>query len=202
MIAIIDYGAGNLRSVYNAFRYIGQDARICRAPDELGASDRIVFPGVGNGGDVINGLRSSGFDKAILRAIRDGVPFLGICVGLQMLFSSTEEAEGAECMDLVRGRVRRFPRDKGLKVPQIGWNTVSVRNSGCPLFRGVKDDPYFYFVHSYYCDSREPETTVGVTEYGVEYTSALWKDNIFAVQFHPERSQDNGLKILRNFVEI
>ncbi|MBD3296661.1 MAG: imidazole glycerol phosphate synthase subunit HisH, partial [Candidatus Omnitrophica bacterium] len=193
---------GNLRSVYNAFRYIGQDAAICRSPEELDGADRLVFPGVGNAGDVINGLRSSGLDKAILRAIGEGVPFLGICVGLQMLFSSTEEAEGAECMGLVGGRVRRFPRQKALKVPQIGWNTVSVRNRDCPLFKGIKDDPYFYFVHSYYCESEEPDTTAGVTEYGVKYTSALWKDNIFAVQFHPERSQDNGLKMLGNFAEI
>jgi len=200
MIGIIDYGAGNLRSVYNAFRYIGEDARICATPSELGRADKVVFPGVGNGGDVIGGLRSRGFDSAILDALGKGKPFLGICVGLQMLFNYTEEAEGVKCLDLVKGGVKRFPGGAGLKVPQIGWNTVKIENNECPLFAGIKDNSFFYFVHSYYCDSAEPETTAGTTEYGVSYTSALWKENMFAVQFHPERSQDNGLKVLKNFV--
>lgn len=202
MVGIIDYGAGNIRSVYNAFKYIGEDVKVCAKASELASADKVVFPGVGNGGDVIGGLRSMGFDEAIMKSLDAGKPFLGICVGLQMLFKSTEEAPGAECLSLLKGKVRRFSEDDELKVPQIGWNTVKILKDGCPIFKGIEDNTYFYFVHSYYCDSEEREYVSGETEYGIKYTSSIWKDNMFAVQFHPERSQANGIKLLENFSKL
>ena len=200
MIGIIDYGAGNLRSVFNAFRYLGQDVKICEGPKEISFFDRIVLPGVGSSKDAMEGLVSRDLVAPIIGHIEAGKPFLGICLGLQLLFDRSEESGGCDCLGLVSGEVKLFPGDKGLKVPQIGWNTVSIEKEGCPFFKGIKNDTYFYFVHSYYCEKGKKDHTLGVTEYGVSYTSALWKDNIFAVQFHPERSQENGLKVLENFI--
>ncbi len=197
MIGIIDYGGGNLRSVYNAFRYIGRDVRICETPEDLDRVDKIVLPGVGSSKDAMTALESGGYREKIMSDIGSGKPFLGICLGLQLLFSRSDEAGGCDCLDLVPGEVKAFSGD-GLKVPQIGWNTVRSVSRGCPLFRGIPDGEYFYFVHSYYC-AYTGEYTTGVTDYGVEYTSALWKENVLAVQFHPERSQGNGMKLLENF---
>ncbi|MBD3425847.1 MAG: imidazole glycerol phosphate synthase subunit HisH [Candidatus Omnitrophica bacterium] len=202
MIGIIDYGAGNLRSVHNAFRYIGEEVIICADRASMKDVDKLVFPGVGSGKDAMEGLAKRGLTGAIKDYLGDGRPFLGICLGLQLLFTRSEESGGCEGLGVVEGNVRLFPRAEGLKVPQIGWNTVNILKEGCPLFKGVRSGSYFYFVHSYYCDSTEKESTCGITEYGLEYTSALWKDNIYAVQFHPERSQSNGLKILENFSRL
>jgi len=202
MTGIIDYGSGNLRSVFNAFRYLGEDVRICDDPDALGSVDRIVLPGVGSSKDALAGLSQRGLVEPLLRHIQDGRLFLGICLGLQLLFDRSEEAGGCDCLKVIRGDVRLFPGGRGLKVPQIGWNTVRMAEGKCPLFEGIEDSSYFYFVHSYYCENEESEFTAGRTEYGVTYTSALWKENIYAVQFHPERSQKNGLKLLKNFVEM
>jgi len=202
MIGIIDYGAGNLKSVYSAFRYLGQETTICREAGALEKADKLVLPGVGAIADAMNGLSSAGLIGPVKSAIREGKHFLGICLGLQLLFSRGEEFGGCECLDIIKGKVRLFPGGGGLKVPQIGWNTVRITNSDCPLFKGISDGSFFYFVHSFYCDSDEGKFTSGMTEYGIEYTSAVWKDNIFAVQFHPERSQDNGLKILENFIKL
>ncbi len=202
MIGIIDYGAGNLRSVYNAFRYVGENAKICGTPDSLKGIDKMVFPGVGSGKDAMDVLAAKDLDVAINKHIKSGDPFLGICLGLQLLFSRTEESGGCGCLNIVPGEVKLFPGGAGLKVPQIGWNTVRIEKKGCPVLKGIKDGAYFYFVHSYYCDSSEPQSTCGITEYGLSYTSALWKENVYAVQFHPERSQDNGLKILENFTKL
>jgi glutamine amidotransferase len=202
VIAIIDYGSGNLKSVLNAFRYLKQDVEVCDDPGMLGKADKIVLPGVGSSKDAMEGLRERALVEPLLAGIKKGKPFLGICLGLQMLFKRSEESGGCDCLGIVDGEVKLFSGQPGLKVPSIGWNTVSVRKKGCPLFKGIADDSYFYFVHSYYCDSREKELTAGVTEYGLEYASAIWKDNIFAVQFHPERSQSNGIKMLENFTKI
>ncbi|MGB2631000.1 MAG: imidazole glycerol phosphate synthase subunit HisH [Candidatus Omnitrophota bacterium] len=202
MIGIIDYGSGNLRSVYNAFRYLGQDVKICENPDEVRAFDKIVLPGVGSSRDALEGLKQRDLVGPLMGSIEKGKPFLGICLGLQLLFTRSEESGGCDCLGVIRGEVKLFPRGAGLKVPQIGWNTVKMRDPGCPIFKGLKDESYFYFVHSYYCSSEEMEYTAGETEYGISYTSVLWKDNIFAMQFHPERSQANGMKILENFVRI
>ena len=202
MITIIDYGSGNLRSVYNAFKYLNADVKICEDPRDIDKADKIVLPGVGSSQDAMNGLSQRDLIDPLLRNIEKGKPFLGICLGLQLLFNTSEESGGCDCLGLIDGEVKLFPRERGIKVPQIGWNTVKINDEACPFFKGIKDETYFYFVHSYYCDNREEASTVGVTEYALEYTSAVWKDNIFAVQFHPERSQENGLKILENFTKI
>jgi imidazole glycerol-phosphate synthase subunit HisH len=202
MIGIVDYGGGNLRSVYNAFRYIGEAVKVCGSPADLDAADRVVLPGVGSSKDAMDSLKRGGYADSIKRNISAGKPFLGICLGLQLLFDFSEEAGGCNCLGLVPGVVKLFDRDRGVKVPQIGWNTVKFSLNNCPIFRGVDDRSYFYFVHSYYCHSEDSRYVAGVTSYGVDYTSALWKDNLFALQFHPERSQKNGLKILENFSRL
>ncbi len=202
MIGIIDYGSGNLRSVYNAFRYLDQEVFVCKTPEELKKADRIVLPGVGSSKDAMTQLKQSGLSEALLQELNKGKSFLGICLGLQLLFSKSYESGGCDCLGIVKGEVKLFPGGPGLKVPQIGWNTVKVNERNCPLFEGVEDNSFFYFVHSYYCDNYESEYTLGTTEYGIQYVSALWKDNIYAVQFHPERSQENGLKILKNFIKL
>jgi glutamine amidotransferase len=202
MIGIVDYGSGNLRSVLNAFRYLGQDVEICEDPDGLRRADKIVLPGVGSSKDAMKGLTQRGLVGPLSECIKLGKPFLGICLGLQLLFTRSEEAGGCDCLNVISGKVKLFPADRGIKVPQIGWNTVDVRRKNCPIFKGIGSGTYFYFVHSYYCDSDEEEYTAGMTEYGVKYTSALWKDNIFAVQFHPERSQETGIKMMENFAKL
>ncbi|MBU0684105.1 MAG: imidazole glycerol phosphate synthase subunit HisH [Candidatus Omnitrophota bacterium] len=199
MIGIIDYGAGNLRSVYNAFQYLGQNVCVCTKPDELDYVDKIVLPGVGASKDAMQGLRQNGFIEPLLRNIKEGKDFLGICLGLQLLFNRSFEFGSNECLGLLKGEVKLFKPLNELKVPQIGWNTVKFIGAPCPVFKGIKDNSYFYFVHSYYCDNEESKFTLGETEYGIIYTSAIWKENVYAVQFHPERSQKNGLKILTNF---
>ncbi|MDP8298396.1 MAG: imidazole glycerol phosphate synthase subunit HisH [Candidatus Tantalella remota] len=202
MIGIIDYGTGNLKSVYNAFRYLGQDAKVCEKGEELSGVDKVVLPGVGSSRDALEGLASRGMIDALKKSISDGKPFLGICLGLQLLYTHSEESGGCDCLGLLKGDVRLFPGGGDLKVPQIGWNTVAKTKDDCPLFKGIEDGSFFYFVHSYYCESDGDEFTSGITEYGVKYTSAVWKDNMYAVQFHPERSQVNGLKMLENFIKL
>ena len=202
MTGIIDYGSGNIRSVFNGFRYLGEDVKICDNADKLNAVDKLVLPGVGSSRDAIEGLSRKGLTEAVLEYIKGGKPFLGICLGLQLLFDRSEEGGGCDCLGVIRGSVRLFPGGNGLKVPQIGWNTVKFSGRECPLFEGIRDESYFYFVHSYYCDNEETGFTSGETGYGVTYTSALWKENVYAVQFHPERSQKNGLKLLENFIKL
>jgi glutamine amidotransferase len=202
MIGIIDYGSGNLRSVFNAFRFLGQDVKVCGDPDALVRVDKVVLPGVGSSKGAMEGLQQRGLVEPLLEHIKKGTPFLGICLGLQLLFTRSPEGGGCDCLDVIQGEVKIFPRDSGLKIPQIGWNTVELRNEDCPVFKGIRNETYFYFVHSYYCETKDAGYNAGITKYGLSYTSALWKDNIFAVQFHPERSQANGLKILTNFAGL
>jgi len=202
MISIIDYGSGNIRSVYNAFRHIGCRVKVCDSAKELKNADKIVLPGVGVSREAMKRLRDGGFIEPLLENIAKGVPFLGICLGLQLLLSRSFEFGKNACLNLIPGEVKRFPISGGLKVPQIGWNTVKFTGEACPLFKGARDESYFYFVHSFFCDVKDAVFKVGETKYGIRYTSAVWKDNIFAVQFHPERSQKNGLKILKNFGEL
>jgi glutamine amidotransferase len=202
MIAIIDYGSGNLKSVLNAFKYLNEDVSVCAEPDMLEKADKIVLPGVGSSKDAMVGLAKRSLIEPLFEGIKKGKPFLGICLGLQMLLDSSEESGGCDCLGVVQGEVRLFPGREGMKVPQIGWNTVSLKKNGCPIFKGIEDNSYFYFVHSYYCENKDKSLTAGATEYGLSYTSALWKDNIFAVQFHPERSQKNGIKMLENFTKL
>jgi len=196
MLTIIDYGAGNLRSVYMAFRRLGLEARITGKADEIRRADVLVLPGVGAFGDCIGKVRYLGLEPVITAAIADGKPFLGICVGLQLLFEVGEEMGEYRGLGVLPGRVRRFPQ--GLTVPHMGWNQIHQQKA-TPLWRGVPDGSYVYFVHSYYAEAYDPACVAATTDYGLDYCSAVARDNLFAIQFHPEKSQDVGERILRNF---
>lgn len=200
MIGILDYEAGNLGSVANAFRFLEIPARIVSAPAELRGISAMVLPGVGAFGDCLSKLRARGFEAPVKEWIAEGRPFLGICVGLQALFEGSDESPGVTGLGLLPGRVHRFTGQPGLKIPQIGWNSVKQVNPDCPLFAGVPDESYFYFVHSYRADAAG-EHVAGVTEYGGPFASVIWKDNVFAIQFHPEKSQKVGLALLQNFAD-
>ena len=203
MIALIDYGAGNLRSVHKALRYVGADVRIVTRPDEIGDARALVLPGVGAFDDCINALRNQELLNASLDFIKTGRPFLGICVGYQALFEASDEFNScAAGLSLFGGRVVRFKEDAGLKVPQIGWNQLHLKQPGCPLFRGIEEGAYVYFVHSFYPEPRDPSIVATETTYGQTFPSAVWKDNVYATQFHPEKSQKVGLQLLKNFVTL
>lgn len=201
MIGIVDYGMGNLGSVSNACKFLGLPAQIITRPDELGSCSAMVLPGVGAFGDCMQHLESHGFVPVVRNWIEQDQPFLGICLGLQALFAGSEESPGVPGLGVLKGTVRLFRNDGALKVPQIGWNSVSQKQAACPLFKDVADQAYVYFVHSYYADAEEESVVAGVTEYGMPYTSAVWRGNMMAVQFHPEKSQQVGLRMLRNFAE-
>ncbi len=200
MIAILDYGAGNLRSVVSALQYIGCDVSVTRDAQELMKADGAVLPGVGAFGDAVSHLRRGGLEQPIRDFIATGRPFLGICVGLQMLFEGSEESPGVPGLGIFRGMVRRIPSD-GLKVPHIGWNSLAWKTPS-PLFSGLGSDPYVYFVHSYYLKAAQPEIVTAQTRYGVDIDAAVGRDNVFATQFHPEKSGETGLAILRNFTQL
>jgi glutamine amidotransferase len=207
MIAIIDYGIGNLRSVEKAFLHVGGDARLTAKPAVVRAAHGVVVPGVGAFGACALGLRSGGFEALVLEAARSGKPLLGICVGMQLLFESSEEMGQHAGLGLLPGRVLRFREGQvdaagqRLKVPQIGWNQLWHDGSD-PLLAGVPGGSFAYFVHSYYCAPAEPSDVVATTDYGLDYASIVRRDNLWGVQFHPEKSQAVGLQILRNFVAI
>jgi imidazole glycerol-phosphate synthase subunit HisH len=199
MIGILDYGMGNLGSVSNACRFLELPARVIAAPEAAAGCDALLLPGVGAFGDCLAHLRARGFEDVCRRWIAADRPFLGVCVGLQALFDGSEESPDEPGLGILAGRVRRLERGPGLKVPQMGWNRVRFRRPECPLFEGVADDAFFYFVHSYYVDPADASAVAGTTWHGVEYASAVWRGRCFAVQFHPEKSQDVGLRVLRNF---
>ena len=199
MIAVIDYGMGNLLSVTKALEHMGGNPVKITSPDELDRASAFVLPGVGNFGDGMKNLNESGFSPAIIKAVEKGKPMLGICLGMQLLLENSEEAPGIKGLGIFKGSVIRF-RDKSLKVPHMGWNQVRI-NQACKNFKDVPDDSYFYFVHSYYAQPDDASIVCGVTSYGVDFASAIGREGIFATQFHPEKSQDAGLKILENFVK-
>ena len=205
MLAIVDYGRGNLRSVQNGFRQIGASARVSGDPETIAKADGVVFPGVGAFRDCMQNLAARGLDDALRQVIRDGKPVLAICVGMQALLSESEEFGTTPGLDIVAGRVRRFPQPgaarQRLKVPHMGWNQLRLHRS-CPLLDGLPERVYTYFVHSYYAIPTESAVVVASTDYGVEFASVLWRDNLYATQFHPEKSQTWGLRILRNFVQL
>ncbi len=207
MIAIIDYGIGNLRSVEKAFQHVGGDARLTADPAVVRAAHGVVVPGVGAFGACALGLRTGGFEALVLDAAQAGKPLLGICVGMQLLFDSSEEMGQHAGLGLLPGRVLRFPdgavdaAGQRLKVPQIGWNQLWHDGSD-PLLAGVPSGSFAYFVHSYYCAPAEPSDVVATTDYGLDYASIVRRANLWGVQFHPEKSQAVGLQILRNFVAI
>ena len=196
VIAIIDYGMGNLRSVEKGFLKVGVDARVVTDPKAVDDAKAIVLPGVGAFRDCMRNLEQASLILPITRAIQKGKPFLGICLGLQVLFAESEEFGTCKGLDLLKGKVVRFQHN--LKVPHMGWNNVKVLRRP-PIFDGIEDESFFYFVHSYYVVPDDQEVVATTTEYGVDFTSMVWKDNIFATQFHPEKSQETGLRILRNF---
>ncbi len=195
-VAIIDYGVGNLRSVEKAFAAMGCDAVVSDDERVLRTAERLVLPGVGAFASCMKGLRERGFDSVVQERAAKGTPLLGICVGMQMLFEVSDEFGTTEGLGLLRGRVRRFEND--LVVPQVGWNRIHQKQRH-GLFEGVADGSFCYFVHSFYCEPRDADLSVGETEYGVKYASVVARDNICGVQFHPEKSQHVGLRMLKNF---
>jgi len=196
MIAIVDYGMGNLRSVEKGFEKVRVRAKVVSTPRAVRDADAIVLPGVGAFRDCMRNLERLSLIDPILTSIENGKPYLGICLGLQVLFTESEEFGSTSGLNVFKGKVVRFRVD--LKVPHMGWNTVKLRNS-LPLFQGIMDESFFYFVHSYYVVPEDPDIVAGTTDYGVTFTSMVWKDTIFATQFHPEKSQHIGLNILKNF---
>lgn len=203
MIAIIDYDAGNLKSVEKALLSLGQETVVTRDRKELLKADKVILPGVGNFGDAMGKLKTFCLDEVIKEVVKKGTPFLGICLGLQLLFEESEEAPGVPGLGILKGKILRIPEEPGLKIPHIGWNSLKLQNRG-RLFRGLEEEPYVYFVHSYYLKAEEEQIVKAVTEYGtrIEIHASVEKDNIFACQFHPEKSSGTGLKILKNFGEL
>ena len=206
MIAIIDYGMGNLRSVQKAFEKIGSEAIITDNPQVILQADRVVLPGVGAFRDCMRNLENGGFVEPILKVIAEGRPFLGICVGMQLLFTDSVEFGLYSGLNIIPGHVLRFPDQmtvagEKLKVPQMGWNQLSFKRRP-PAFNGIDDGSNVYFVHSYYVKPDDSGVIATTTDYGIEFCSSVWKDNIIATQFHPEKSQAIGLQILKNFAEL
>ncbi len=203
MIALIDYGSGNLRSVEKALRKVGADVLVTARPKEVLTAEAVVLPGVGAFDDCIQALERQEMLAACREVITAGRPFLGICVGYQALFERSEEFNScAAGLRVFNGKVIRFHDCPGLKIPQIGWNQIEIARADCPIFRGIPDRSYFYFVHSFFPQPLDPSIVCSWTEYGNRFASAVWRDNVFATQFHPEKSQDAGLLLLRNFVEL
>ncbi len=201
MIAIIDYGMGNLRSVQKAFEHLGAQAEICAHPDSLARADRIVLPGVGAFRDAIRELTAREWVEPLRAQIEAGKPFLGICLGLQLLFDISYEDGEWQGLGIVPGEVVRFPTQPGLKVPHMGWNQVRTVGEP-PVMRGIPENAHFYFVHSYYVVPKDPAVIAGRTNHGVEFVSMIARDNLVATQFHPEKSQQVGLALLRNFTAL
>lgn len=201
MIAIIDYNAGNLKSVEKALHFLEQPCVITRDRSEILAADHVILPGVGAFGDAMEQLKKYELDKVIREVAEQNKPLLGICLGLQLLFESSEESPGVEGLHILDGQVLRIPDKEGLKIPHIGWNSLSYPNQG-RLFAGIPEDAYVYFVHSYYLKAADPSIVCATTEYSTHIHAAVEKGNVFACQFHPEKSSSTGLKILKNFTQI
>ena len=203
MIALLDYGSGNLRSVHKALLKVGADVQIVQHPDGMRDARAIVLPGVGAFDDCIKALRKQELLEASRDFIKTGKPFLGICVGYQALFERSEEFNScAAGLGVFGGSVVRFAEQPGLKIPQIAWNQIEVTQTKCPLYRGVTNGSYVYFVHSFFPKPTDASIIATTTEYGETFASSIWKDNVFATQFHPEKSQNVGLQLLSNFVAL
>lgn len=218
MIAVIDYGMGNLRSVQKAFELFYPEVIVSSSVKDVLKADKVILPGVGAFGKAMEELQKRGLDKAIKDIVKQGKPFLGICLGIQLLFSESEEGGRIKGLDIFKGRVRRFSDKKGLKIPHMGWNKIGIRpaclpvgkacrsgrdkGQGTRILKDVPDGSYMYFVHSYYAEPEDRNIILCETEYGINFVSAMHKDNVYAFQFHPEKSQTQGLKIVKNFVEL
>ena len=201
MIAIIDYDAGNIKSVEKALLHLGEDVVITRDAETILNADGVILPGVGAFGDAMNKLHSYGLVEVIRKCVQKEIPFLGICLGLQLLFEGSEESPGVEGLHILDGKIVRIPADGGLKVPHIGWNDLMFPNRG-KLFEGISEKSYVYFVHSYYLQAEDENIVTATTEYGAHIHASVEKGNVFACQFHPEKSSDVGMQILRNFIKV
>lgn len=201
MIAIIDYNAGNLKSVEKALHFLGQECVVTRDFHEIEQADKVILPGVGAFGDAMGQLKKYELDKVIREVTEKETPFLGICLGLQLLFEGSDESQGVEGLHILDGAIRRIPDQPGLKIPHIGWNSLNLQNNG-RLFAGLEEHPYVYFVHSYYLQAKDEQIVKATTEYSTTIHSSVEKDNIFACQFHPEKSGNVGLAILKNFAQL
>jgi glutamine amidotransferase len=201
MIAIIDYGAGNLKSVQKAFSYLGFESVITSEPETILSASHVVLPGVGSFGEAMHKLDAAGLRETIHKAIDSGVPFLGICLGLQLLFEESEESPGVKGLGVFHGKVVKIPPKVGYKIPHMGWDSIEI-NRECPLFKGIEGEPYVYFVHSYYPDAEDDSVVCARTHYTDTLKVGAWKKNVFAMQFHPEKSSDVGLMMLKNFAGL
>lgn len=201
MIAIIDYDAGNIKSVEKALMALGETAVITRDREKILNADKVILPGVGAFGDAMEKIRGYGLEEIIREVAAQKKPFLGICLGLQLLFESSEETPGVKGLGILKGKITKIPDDMGLKVPQIGWNSLKFPNKG-RLYRGIQEDAYVYFVHSYYLQAENPQIVTATTEYAAHIHASVEKENVFACQFHPEKSSEVGLQILKNFVAL
>lgn len=201
MIAIIDYDAGNIRSVEKALILLGQDVKVTGDRDEILAADKVILPGVGAFGDAMATIRERGLEEVIRQVVDKGTPFLGICLGLQLLFERSDEAPGVKGLGILKGEILKIPEQEGMKIPHMGWNSLHLEHDG-RLFRGIREGSYVYFVHSYYLRAEDEEIVKASTEYCTHIHASVEKGNVFACQFHPEKSSDVGLHILKNFVEL
>ncbi len=201
MIAIIDYDAGNIKSVEKALQKLGADVVITKNAEEILQADKVILPGVGAFGDAMANLKKYGLDKVIYEVVEKGTPFLGICLGLQLLFERSDETPGVEGLGILKGEILRIPDKDDLKIPHMGWNSLHLQNQG-RLFQGLSEQSYVYFVHSYYLKAEDEQIVKATTDYSVNIHASVEKDNVFACQFHPEKSSDVGLQILKNFVEL
>ena len=201
MIAIIDYDAGNIKSVEKAMLLLGQEGQTTREKDEILNADKVILPGVGAFGDAMGKIRQYGLEEVIKEVVKKETPFLGICLGLQLLFESSDETPGVEGLGILKGKILRIPDKEGLKIPHMGWNSLKFPKEG-RLFKGLPEDSYVYFVHSYYLEAEEESIVTATTEYSTRIHASVEQGNVFACQFHPEKSSDVGIQILRNFVEL
>lgn len=201
MVAVIDYDAGNIKSVEKAVIALGEDVVVTKDQEKILSADHVILPGVGAFGDAMEKIHSYCLAEVIEKVVDHGTPFLGICLGLQLLFESSEESEGVAGLGILPGRIVRLPDDQGLKIPHIGWNSLSYPNAG-RLFEGIPEDSYAYFVHSYYLQAADPAIVTATTEYAALVHASVEQENVFACQFHPEKSSDVGMRIIKNFLDI
>lgn len=201
MVAIIDYDAGNIKSVEKAIQFLDEEAVITRDAKQILSASHVILPGVGAFGDAMGKLQNYGLIPVIHEVVERKIPFLGICLGLQLFFERSEETPGVEGLGILKGEIKRIPDGEGLKIPHIGWNSLKYPNKG-RLYEGIQENSYVYFVHSYYLEAKDAEIVAAETEYGTKIHASVEKDNVFACQFHPEKSSSVGLKILENFLKI
>ena len=202
MIAIIDYGAGNIQSVYKALKFIGADCKVTSDKDEILNADGAILPGVGSFGDAMDTMTKRGIKDTIIEYTKSGKPFLGICLGLQLLFPESEETPGVKGLDIFKGTITKIPnQNRTLKIPHMGWNNISIKQKN-GIFKDIEGEPYVYFVLSFYLKAQDKDIVAATTQYGIEIDAAVQKGNIIATQFHPEKSGEVGLKMLKNFVEM